>query len=359
LPQLPELEVEFFAIEAMGFERRLSLRAGRALFVNGVGLLQALRIIREFRPRVILGTGGYSSFAPLLGGAALGIPTLIHEGNLRPGWVNRLLAPLVDGVLLGFPDTARQLNANRTVVTGVPLRSSVRAARSVTPQEAKRLFGLDPQRPVLLVLGGSLGARALYEPLIRARGKFQRRGIQLLILAGRETERLRAQLRGEDPEDVVILEHTPKVGLAMRAADLAVSRAGASTLAELLALGVPSVVVPWPGAADGHQEANARWLARRGACCLLPQEELERTLLREVLGLLEDGERLAQLSRKSAQLARPEAHHHVMKEVEFYLHHGRRPRSLSLSLHRDRRGRHERLGLGASRGGPLSQRLGP
>lgn len=359
MPQLPELEVEFFAIEAVGFERCLSLRTGRALLLNSKGLLQTFRIIREFRPGLILGTGGYVSFAPLLWGIALGIPTLIHEGNVRPGWVNRLLAPFVDSVLLSFPDTALWLNAKRTVVTGLPLRSSVREARSVEPQEAKRLFGLDPNCPVVLVLGGSLGARALYEPLIRTRSELQQREVQLLILAGREAVSLRAQLDGKDPEGVVILEHTPKIGLAMRAADLAVSRAGASTLAELMALGVPSVVVPWPGAADGHQEANARWLAQGGACRLLPEEELEQTLITEILKLLEDGERLKQMTRAITRLARPQAHHHVIKEVEFHLHHGKVPQRLSLSLHRHRRRRHERLGLGAPRRGPLRQRLGP
>lgn len=354
--------VEFFKIQARGVERRLSKQTGSVLWENGLGLVQTLRIISKFRPQLILGTGGYASFAPLFWGTLLRIPTLIHEQNVIPGLVNRLMAPWVNCVMLTYPDTARYLRAKRIATTGVPLRSSILFARDHLEQhEAKRLFQLDPTRPVVLVTGGSYGARALHEQLVSGQERLRAQGVQLVIIAGGDTPRLRAQVRncskGQASSGILILEHTCEIGALMKAADLIVCRAGGTTLAELTALGKPAIVIPWPGAAEGHQERNARWLAERGACHLLLEQQLQdMPLVDEILNLLRDPEHVRSIALRSAQLARTNALNHVMREVKSYLDYGKRSRIIS--LHRDRRGWDERPGMGAPRTRPSRQRIG-
>lgn len=309
-----------------------------------------------------MGTGGYAAFAPLLAGIALGIPTAIHEQNVIPGLVTRLLAPRVDRVWLSYPETGELLRAERAAVTGVPLRASVLKLRAWSPREAKAALGLDPRRSLLLVLGGSQGSCALHEAVLGGLARLERAGVGLAVVAGREAGRLRGQLAERAPgaQGVIVMEHTPEIARWMRAADLVISRAGGTTLAELMALGAPTLVVPWPGAAAGHQEANARWWAERGACRLLP-EGLIRTngdrLVDESLALLRDGRRTARLAARARELGRPEALNHILKEVEPYLEP--RTDSRTGSLHRHRRRWHERARLGAPRPRPLRPRLGP
>ncbi len=319
-----DVDVEFFPIRARGIERRPSLGALRALGENAVGMLQALEILRRFRPQLVIGTGGYAAFGPVFWAAKLGLPTAIHEQNVVPGLVTRLLAPLVDRVWLAYPETARFLatraHPEGLRVVGVPLRPAVLAARALRPEEAKRALGLAPSTGLILVLGGSHGARPLHEALLARLDALisAKADAQLAILAGREAARLRERLRALPPsarERVRVLGHTPDVGLWMRAADVAVSRAGGVTLAELMALGVPTVAVPWPGAADDHQTANARWWAERGACRLLLEARLDR-LADEARALLEDGAARRRLTQRARALSRPEALDQMRREVE-------------------------------------------
>lgn len=350
-------EVRFFQIRARGIERRLSLASALALGENAVGIIQAGAIVRRFRPCLILGTGGYASFAPLAWGIARGIPTMIHEQNVVPGLVNRLLAPWVDRVLLTYEETAHRLRAPQPVVTGLPLRPSILAARALTREEAKRACGLDPRRPVTLALGGSHGAQVIHDELLRESRHLIGCDVQLAIVAGWDAKRLRAAVSGDAGAEIRILEHTSAIGRLMRAADVTVTRAGGATLAELLALEVPSIVIPWPDAAGHHQELNARWLAARGACRLLTQDRLVGTrLVDEILTLLQDESQRRTLARRCTALAAPDAHQHVLREVERYLHHERHPRSLS--LHRHRRRWDERARLDALRARAPGERLG-
>lgn len=348
-------DVERYAIHARGVLRELSLTAVTALGTNVRGLGQSLAILRRIRPSVVIGTGGYTAFAPVLGASMLGIPTMVHEQNVRPGLVTRLLAPGADHVFLSFPDTAEWLNAPGASVVGVPLRHAVRQVRRWSPEEAKSELGLDPERPLVLALGGSHGARAINEALLSGCDAFRARAAHLAVIAGRDAARLQS---GPPPDaDCTVIDHTPNVGLWMRAADVAVSRAGGATLSELVALGVPTIAVPWPDAADDHQTANARWFAERGACRWLSERDLDETRLREeTLSLLDGSADRAALRDACNRLAQTEAHDHLMREVDRYLRHDSPARVVPLYRHRRRW--HERLGLAASRARALGERIG-
>ncbi len=377
--------VEFYTVRAAALPRRLSPQLLGSLGVNALGLLEALRVLYEFRPHLVIGTGGYSSFG-VLAAALLGrVPTAIHEQNALPGLVNRALAPWVGRAWCAYPETLRNLPARpgRGSVTGIPLRASVLAAKEFSRDEAKRALRLDSKRPLVLVLGGSHGARALHDallsPALPCGGMWD---VQLAVVAGRDAPRLRRRLREEPLRGpaprVRVLSHTPRIGLWMRAADVVITRAGGTTLAELLALGAPMVVVPWPGAAEGHQEANARLLAREGACLWVPEDgRLPERLLPEIVRLLERSEERRRLAEGAVRYGRLHARalDSMLKEVERDLapqidstgttrsrrRLANRVRALAdaLALHRDRRGRDERPRAGAPRAGALRPRFGP
>lgn len=353
-----ESGIDFFEIEASGVERKLSPKTITEAWSNLKGFSLSLNIIAHFDPQVIVGTGGYVSFAPLLWGTLLRIPTLIHEQNRIPGLVNKLLAPLVDSVLVSFPETAHEIRARRAVHTGLPLRSSITSLREKLDQtRAREYLKLDPARPVVLVMGGTHGAQCIHDQLLSSSSRLQERDVQLVILAGRDAERLQSQTRPQNSDSIRILGHTHEVGHWMKAADLMVCRAGGATLAEMTTLGVPTILIPWPGAAQNHQEENASWLSERGACHLLRESECQGDrLVEEVLKLLGDSTRLTSLRNRCASLAVPNATERVLREVILHLEHGNQRETIS--LYRNWRRWNERLGVDLTRARSFRQRFG-
>ncbi len=265
---------------------------------------------------MIIGTGGFASFAPLLWGIIFRIPTVVLEVNVLPGLVNRLLAPHVDLVATAYPRTAELFRSRarpkRVVVTGVPLRPEVLEAAARPKAELKARLGLDPRKRTVLVLGGSRGAAPLNQAVLGARGRGQWEDFQVLLITGPNGPVARVA----NDARLVTREYLDRIGEALGAADLVVSRAGAATLAELTALGKPAILVPWPGAAEGHQEQNARFLAQAGGALLLPEEALARVDLLELAGrLIREEERLQEMAAKSLALGRRDGLERFIEEV--------------------------------------------
>lgn len=264
-------------------------------------IAESKRIIRDFLPNVAVGTGGYVCYPVLRAAHALGVPTAVHESNAVPGLTTRMLERCVDTIMVGFEDSrANYRRPERVVVTGTPVRGEFLRADKAG---AKKALGLDPARPLVASVWGSLGAghmngimtdfivRACAEPffdLIHSAGKagFTRMSEAL----GKERPDYRAC--GMDVRDYIY--DMPRV---MAAADLVLCRAGASTLAELTAMGKPAVLIPSPNVTNNHQEKNARVLERAGgAKVLLEGEFTADTLLGLVTGLLRTPEELARMS---------------------------------------------------------------
>lgn len=289
---IPHEGYPFRAITVKGFQRKLTPPNIGKNLVNlgrlglGLPLWAAMGHLRRFRPDVVLGVGGYMSGPAILAGKLLGAQTAIIEPNALPGLTNRLLAPWVDYVAGAFPETLKGLRiGGRSEVTGTPLRPGFFAEHDTPPAS---LAGCD-DRPIVLVTGGSLGAKRLNDAVqdlakAIAESRSALPPLQILHVTG---ERFTGSTALEGPQftGYVALPYLHDMPQVMPRAAAIVCRAGAGTLAEVAAVGVPAVLVPWPGATDNHQEHNARALERAGGAeVILDQdctaESLEVALLR-------------------------------------------------------------------------------
>jgi len=301
----------FRAIAGRGLPRRLSPGALAALAANAWGAGQAFRVLWRYRPDVVVATGGYVCAPVGAVAVALGIPLVLQEQNVRPGLTNRLLARWARWVSLPHADAAKGLHARRAEVTGVPLR---RRALEGDRSEALARWHLEPGRLTLLVLGGSQGAHSLNKAACRLADllMYEER-LQILHQTGaadltwvREAIGHREHV-GPPAVRHVAAAFLDPIGDAYACADLVLCRAGASTLAEVTAWGLPAIVVPYPYA-GGHQEDNAAVLVRGGAALRVADADLAGARLAELVqALLADPARRAAMARASRALGRPEA----------------------------------------------------
>ena len=291
----------FGALRGKGMGRKLKLP-----FSLAVAIARALRLLGEVRPGVVLGMGGYVSFPGAVAARLRGIPLVVHEQNAVAGLANRVLARLADAVLTGFPGT---LPGGRWV--GNPVR---REFTTVPPPEVRFAGRQGPLR--LLVVGGSLGAKALNEAVPAALAQLAPHERPVVThQSGSAHFAALEQAYAHHGVEGRLLPFIEDMGAALAEADLVVSRAGAMTVAELAAVGVGALLVPFPHAVDDHQTANARFLVDGGAARLLPQSGLTPEGLAELLRGL-DRERCRQMALAARALARPEATEALADELE-------------------------------------------
>lgn len=307
---VPAAGYDFKTIEIQGFSRELNL-GGLRHNIHTVELLlksekQAKRIITDFDPDVVIGFGGYVSGPVLSVAARMGIPTAVHEQNAFPGVTNKNLAKKVDVVMLTAPEAEKLLKPkNPCVVTGLPIRGEIIGANK---EFARAEMKLD-SRPLILSMGGSLGARAINEAVkyliekrydkkdcyfLHATGKA---GVSLIDEIGKEID------LGSNPQ-ILLREYINDMDRCLAAADLVVCRAGASSLSEIQALGKPSILVPYPYAAENHQYYNAKTMSDRDAAILIEEKNFTgERLLSEVEKLLSDPEKLRTMGENAKKMA--------------------------------------------------------
>jgi UDP-N-acetylglucosamine--N-acetylmuramyl-(pentapeptide) pyrophosphoryl-undecaprenol N-acetylglucosamine transferase len=300
---VPEAGYELDTFRISGLPRRPSLALARALLLAGRAPRACGRILAGRQPDVVLGGGGYVAGPMVYAASRRHIPTALLEADAHLGLANRLAAPFARRVFLSFPIDG--LDSAKYRVTGRPIPAR---SRPVPQAEARRVFGLPEVGPVLLVFGGSLGARLLNELAIDA---FGTTGPAVLHLCGtRDYDELRP--RSSRP-DYRLLAFTEEFGAALGASDVVLARAGGSVW-ELAAAGKPAVLVPGLFATADHQTKNARYFARGGGAIVVPESEAGRApeLIRS---LLDDPRRLADMSKAMLQLARPNAAEEVAEEL--------------------------------------------
>ena len=310
--------IAFVGLPVRGFIGR-GLKVLSALAAMSTGIGQAMNVVREFRPHAVMGFGGYAAFASVFAAWLLRCPCGLHEQNAIAGQANRLLGRMVRRICLSWPQPAQNASfpSERCVFTGNPIRSGIAALGREKPGHEGS--------PRLLVMGGSLGARAINELVVGMLPELRAAGISILHQTGKgEYENVRAAYLAagcsEAETDAMVKPFLHDMTAAYRDCDLALCRAGATSMAELAATGTPAVFLPFPQAAHDHQTENARAMQEAGGGILLPQKEAqamhaEGRLAPMLIELLNDRARLASMREGALSLTRPEAADAVAEEI--------------------------------------------
>ncbi len=309
-------------VKIAGFRRSLSLKNVKAAYLAFVSPMKAKRIVREFKPDIVIGTGGYVCWPVLVAASKLGIPTAVHESNAFPGVAVRKLQSYVDRIWLNFAESEKYLTAKEKILrVGNPLRGSFGA---VERTEARKRLGIEGKYDhYILSFGGSLGAEKVNEAclgLMRDYVKDNPRVCHLHACGSIELEAATKMFKeyGLDGcDNIKLVEYIYDMPLQMEAADLIISRAGAMTVSELAMRGKASVMIPSPNVTDNHQYKNAKALADKGATVLLEEKELsEGVLMSAVSSLLTDENRRAEMSRAVKAFACPDANKLIYAEIK-------------------------------------------
>jgi len=270
-------------------------------------LIQSWAILREVKPHVVVGMGGYASGPVLLMAALLRFPTLIHEQNAFPGLSNRILGPLVDIVALSFPESVPFIRGKRRAVTGNPVREALFGADRI---KAGETFGLQSHRLTILIFGGSQGARRVNLAVLEALPYLQRfkERVQFLHAPGEQDLPLVKRAYEEAGCLAEVRPFFQEMAEAYASADLCLCRAGASTVAELCALGKPALLVPYPYAADDHQYKNAEVVVKAGGARMVLDQELSgERIAALIIESLEHPDLLQRMGEQAKKLGRPDA----------------------------------------------------
>jgi len=306
---VPQTDIEFFAIPAVQYPRGGVV--GKFGFAIGLlkAILQSRSMLKRLNADFVLGVGGYISAPPVLAAWTLGVPRAIHEANVTPGLANRLCARVANLILLTYEATARRLpgSAPRETV-GCPVNPKVLLGDR---DQAAARYGLDPATPILLVVGGSLGAETINRIAVAA-AQWDQRRFQVLHVTGPKYHEAISQQLNPLPDGVKLVDYENRMADAYAVADLVLCRAGSSTLAELTAIGKPSVLVPSPNVTDNHQEGNARGLEEVGAAVVMVERDLDiDSAVAQIGSLLADEGTLSRMSTS----AKGQGHLDTAKQV--------------------------------------------
>ncbi|MCX7968026.1 MAG: undecaprenyldiphospho-muramoylpentapeptide beta-N-acetylglucosaminyltransferase [Armatimonadetes bacterium] len=316
---VPQHGYPLLTVLSRPFPRRLfspaSFLAGSAMLY---GVVQALKQLKSLRPKVVIGTGGYASVCALIAGKIVKAKVVLFEANSIPGRTNKLLAKIADWVATGFPEAVNFFPKGKATYTGVPIRSDVRNMDRAT---ARKTLGLAESELCLLVFGGSRGAQRINEALWDALPKLLLRPcLRIVHICGSQWEQDAKRIQEALPEDVQEryqpFGYREDMPIILHSADLAVSRAGASSISELLVAGVPSILVPYPFAIYDHQRFNALSVVRRGAAKMVLNAELSgERMWREVSELLDDPEDLQRMRQSALSIAKPFAAEEIVNRT--------------------------------------------
>ncbi len=274
------------------------------------------KVLRKFKPDVAVGVGGYASAATLNAAYDLGIPCLIQEQNSFAGLTNKMLAKKADKICVAYEHMERFFPADRILLTGNPVRQNLLHS-TISKEEAAREFGFTADRPIILLIGGSLGARTLNQSVLKSLEQIRNSGIRLVWQTGSyHKEHIAQELEKlGKPSNIYVTDFIPAMDKAYKAADLVISRAGASSISELCLLGKPSILVPSPNVAEDHQTHNAMALVNNGAALIVKDAEAETSLIPLALATASNPSALHDLSENALAMALPDSDIIIAKEV--------------------------------------------
>ena len=308
-----------FPIEGLwisGIQRKLTLKNLMFPFKLLDSMIKARRIVKQFQPDAVVGTGGYAS-GPLLKAAAnAGFPTLILEQNSYPGITNRWLGKVVNVVCTAYQGMEKYFPAEKVVVTGSPIRKNIREA-AITTTDARKFFGLEENRKTLLIIGGSQGARRINEAVALHVEQLLATGMQIIWQTGKPSLEMagKSLLNSKFRNRVVVRDFIYEMDKAYAAADVVVSRAGAIAIAEIIQVNKPAIFIPLPSAAEDHQTRNAMALVQKEAAVLLEEKTASGDFFEIVNGLMKDEEKKESIKKNLRQFEHGDATEKIVKEV--------------------------------------------
>jgi UDP-N-acetylglucosamine--N-acetylmuramyl-(pentapeptide) pyrophosphoryl-undecaprenol N-acetylglucosamine transferase len=307
MEKVPQAGYRIEGLEIAGFQRKFKLSNFLLPYKIIKSLLKARKIIKRFKPDIVIGVGGYASGPTLKMAQFIGIPTIIQEQNSFPGKTNRILAKKTECVCTAYEGMEKYFPKTRVVLTGNPVRKEL-TQTNCNRKEALALYNLNPDLPTILVIGGSLGAKTLNRSMLHGIEEFNNAGVQLLWQSGKNYfERLQDELIVKDTTNIHLHQFISKMDYAYEVADLIISRAGAISVSELSIVGKPVILVPSPNVSEDHQTKNAMALVEKNAAVIIRDDEAHDDLVEEALKLIKDQERCQQLAKAIKKLEKPNA----------------------------------------------------
>ena len=310
---IPQLGYGFKSIWIKGFSRKFNLSNILFPIKLVVSILQSIFISFKFKPRVAIGSGGYVAGPAIWGASVMGAKIILMESNSYPGVTTRLLEKYADEVHITFEDSKKYLrHPEKIKLTGNPVRSEL---GKTNKSDAIKYFGLDENKFTILILGGSLGAQSINDAVANCLEDLEKNNFQIIWQTGKNYY---DNYKKFNFTSVKISDFIDDMNKAYSACDLLVARAGATTIAEISVLGIPSILIPSPHVAENHQYYNAKSLADNGAAVLIKDSELKDSLKNEILNLAKDKNLLKSLSENAKKIARPNAANEIAKSAINY-----------------------------------------
>jgi UDP-N-acetylglucosamine--N-acetylmuramyl-(pentapeptide) pyrophosphoryl-undecaprenol N-acetylglucosamine transferase len=317
MEKVPAAGYKIVGLPIVGLQRKLTVKNLALPFKLLKSLSLAKNILKEFKPEVVIGVGGYASGPTLKMAQRLGIPTLIQEQNSHPGKTNRLLAKKVKAVCTAYEGLERIFPPASIRLTGNPVREEVNRME-ITKEEAFKEFPvLDPLKKTILVMGGSLGARTLNEGVLHGLSQLEEAGVQVLWQCGKyyfESMKQELEIRKKAP--VYLTDFIARMDAAYTVADVIVSRAGALSISELCIVGKPTVLVPSPNVSEDHQTKNAMALVKNQAAILIKDDVAKEQLIAGAIQVLNDEDKVNELRVAIKRMAKPNATTDIVDVIE-------------------------------------------
>ncbi|KGF53362.1 undecaprenyldiphospho-muramoylpentapeptide beta-N-acetylglucosaminyltransferase [Prevotella amnii] len=315
MQRVPAAGYSIKGLPILGFDRINKLNNIKVLLKLWKSLRIAKKIIKDFRPDVVIGVGGYASGATLYKAANMGIPCLIQEQNSYAGVTNKLLAKKVSKICVAYEGMERFFPADKIIMTGNPVRQNI-LETTITKEEARMSFGLNPSKKTILIVGGSLGAQTINRSIIEHLDLIHNSDVQIVWQTGkRYFGNINSVLDKKGLDNLHVMDFISDMGAAYKAADLVISRAGASSISEFQLIGKPVILVPSPNVAEDHQTKNAMALVNKGAAMFVSDADAPATLLQLALNTINNSDQLATLSKNIKKMGLHNASDIIAEEV--------------------------------------------
>ncbi len=316
MERVPAAGYEIVGLPIRGFDRTHLLNNVKTLYMVLKSMVKARQIIKTFKPQVAVGVGGYASGPLLRAAAANGVPTVIQEQNSYAGVTNKLLASKASKICVAYSGMERFFPAEKILLTGNPVRQDLLEGKDLKA-EGQAFYHLDPAKKTLLIIGGSLGARTLNESVMVYMDELEAASdVQVIWQTGKYYyKKLLERLEGRTLKNVQVVEFVQQMNFAYAAADLIISRAGASSISELCLLQKAVILVPSPNVAEDHQTKNALALVKEDAALMVKDSEARSTLIPRALTLIHQPEKLVKLSTNILKLAQHNSAERIADEI--------------------------------------------